>query len=154
VVFAAVHKAAISKEDPWVERVLDVQAQDLDTEADSGVLQGLRSNLFESSVSVSENLVTGADEAFACFSAPGEGLETVEIARRILELARGGEAFDDIAILLRNPDRYQPMIEDALRRANIPAYFQPRDNASGFWRPGFSCAARLRRGRLVSIAVR
>ena len=28
-----------------------------------------------------------------------------------------------MAILLRNPDRYQPVIEDALRRAKIPAYF-------------------------------
>jgi CRISPR/Cas system-associated exonuclease Cas4 (RecB family) len=31
--------------------------------------------------------------------------------------------FDQLAILLRNPDRYQPMIEDALRRADIPAWF-------------------------------
>ena len=28
-----------------------------------------------------------------------------------------------MAILLRNPERYQPVIEDALRRAAIPAYF-------------------------------
>ncbi len=28
-----------------------------------------------------------------------------------------------MAILLRSPDRYQPVIEDALRRAKIPAYF-------------------------------
>ena len=31
--------------------------------------------------------------------------------------------FDQIAILLRSPDRYQPVVEDALRRARIPAYF-------------------------------
>ncbi len=63
------------------------------------------------------------DGRFEFFSAPGEGLEAVEIARRIIRLARKGTAFDQVAILLRNPDRYQPMIEDALRRARIPAWF-------------------------------
>ena len=63
------------------------------------------------------------DGRFEFFSAPGEGLEAVEIARRIIRLAREGIAFDQVAILLRNPDRYQPMIEDALRRARIPAWF-------------------------------
>jgi ATP-dependent helicase/nuclease subunit B len=63
------------------------------------------------------------DGRFEFFSAPGEGLEAVEIARRIIRLAREGVAFDQVAILLRNPDRYQPMIEDALRRARIPAWF-------------------------------
>ncbi|HEY6344738.1 MAG TPA: PD-(D/E)XK nuclease family protein [Bryobacteraceae bacterium] len=60
---------------------------------------------------------------FEMFSAPGEGLEAVEIARRILRLATEGVKFDEIAILLRHPERYQPMIEDALRRARIPAWF-------------------------------
>lgn len=63
------------------------------------------------------------DDGFELFSAPGEGLEAVEIARRILRLAREGVKFDEIAILLRNPERYQPVIEDALRRAQIPEYF-------------------------------
>ena len=62
-------------------------------------------------------------DSFEIFSAPGEGLEAVEIARRVVRLARNGTRFDEIAILLRNPERYQPMIEDALRRARIPAYF-------------------------------
>jgi hypothetical protein len=60
---------------------------------------------------------------FEMFSAPGEGLEAVEIARRILRMAGDGINFDGIAILLRNPERYQPMIEDALRRASIPVWF-------------------------------
>lgn len=63
------------------------------------------------------------DESVAMFSAPGESLEAVEIARRIRALAASGAPFDDSAILLRQPDRYQPMIEEALRRADIPAYF-------------------------------
>lgn len=63
------------------------------------------------------------DGAFELFSAPGEGLEAVEIARRILRLSREGMKFDEMAILLRDPDRYQPVVDDALRRAQIPAYF-------------------------------
>ncbi len=77
---------------------------------------------------------TKNDHCFEFFSAPGEGLEAVEIARRIIRLARKGKSFDQVAILLRNPDRYQPMIEDALRRAQIPAWFSrgtARPHASG-----------------------
>ena len=57
------------------------------------------------------------------FSAPGEALECVEIARRIRALADSGTPFDHVAILLRDPTRYQPLVEDALRRAGIPEYF-------------------------------
>jgi ATP-dependent helicase/nuclease subunit B len=66
---------------------------------------------------------TTQDDSLACFSAPGEGLECAEIARRILRAARSGVAFDRIAILLRHPDAYQPLVQAALRRAGIPAYF-------------------------------
>ena len=57
------------------------------------------------------------------FSAPGESLECVEIARRIRALADQGTPFDRIAILLRNVEQYQPLLEEALRRAAIPGYF-------------------------------
>ncbi|HSR68977.1 MAG TPA: PD-(D/E)XK nuclease family protein [Acidobacteriota bacterium] len=57
------------------------------------------------------------------FSAPGEGRECVEIARRILSAVEQGVAFDQIAVLLRHPGDYLPLVEDALRRAGIPAYF-------------------------------
>ncbi len=60
------------------------------------------------------------DESLDLFSAPGESLEAVEIARRI---TRMGIPFDRIAILLRHPERYQPLVEESLRRASIPAYF-------------------------------
>lgn len=63
------------------------------------------------------------DGTVAFFSAPGEALECVEIARRIHQFARDGVPFDDVAVLLRNAERYQPLIEEALRRAGIPAYF-------------------------------
>lgn len=60
------------------------------------------------------------DNSVDLFSAPGESLECVEIARRIAHL---GIPFDRVAILLRHPDRYQPLVEEALRRAKVPAYF-------------------------------
>jgi CRISPR/Cas system-associated exonuclease Cas4 (RecB family) len=63
------------------------------------------------------------DTSFELFAAPGEALEAVEIARRIRKLAGEGVRFDDVAVLLRTPERYQPFIEEALRRADVPAYF-------------------------------
>lgn len=57
------------------------------------------------------------------FSAPGEGRECVEIARFILAEASGGVPFDEIAILLRAPQRYHGLLEHALARAGIPAWF-------------------------------
>ncbi|HEY0873474.1 MAG TPA: hypothetical protein VGD94_08380 [Vicinamibacterales bacterium] len=57
------------------------------------------------------------------FSAPGEGRECVEIARRILAEVRDGIRFDEIAVLLRAPQRYVGLLEHAFRRAGIEAYF-------------------------------
>jgi ATP-dependent helicase/nuclease subunit B len=57
------------------------------------------------------------------FSAPGEGRECVEIARRILEEVRNGVRFDEIAVLLRAPQRYVGLLEHAFRRAGIEPYF-------------------------------
>jgi hypothetical protein len=63
----------------------------------------------------------GGDVRF--FSAPGEGREAVEIARRILDEARAGTPFDEMAVLLRAPEVYGSLLEVALRRAGIPAWF-------------------------------
>jgi ATP-dependent helicase/nuclease subunit B len=79
-------------------------------------LEKLRANLF----AAQPPRPSEYDDTVDLFSAPGESLEGVEIARRI---ARLGVPFDRVAILLRQPERYQPMIEEALRRAGIPAYF-------------------------------
>ena len=57
------------------------------------------------------------------FSAPGEGRECVEIARRILEEARAGVAFDEIAVFVRSPQRYASLLEHAFKRAGIPPWF-------------------------------
>jgi RecB family exonuclease len=59
----------------------------------------------------------------ALFSAPGEGREAVEIARRILEEATAGVAFDRMAVLLRAPEVYGALLRVALERAGVPAYF-------------------------------
>jgi CRISPR/Cas system-associated exonuclease Cas4 (RecB family) len=102
-----------------MEEILGVPAEDLDGSEPESSLEHLRRYLF----SVSPPAYSSEDRAFDIFSAPGEALEAVEIARRILRFAEAGEPFDRMAILLRSPDRYQPVIEDALRRAGIPAYF-------------------------------
>ena len=57
------------------------------------------------------------------FSAPGEGRECVEIARRILKEADRGVRFDEIAIVIRPAQHYVGLLEHALTRAGIPAYF-------------------------------
>ena len=75
------------------------------------------------------------------FSAPGEGRECVEIARRILDEVRRGIRFDEIAVFVRSPQRYVGLLEHAFRRVRstegpapdnpevpanrgIPAYFE------------------------------
>jgi ATP-dependent helicase/nuclease subunit B len=57
------------------------------------------------------------------FSAPGEGRECVEIARRILDEVRGGVRFDEIAVFLRSPREYLGLVENAFERAGISAWF-------------------------------
>ena len=63
------------------------------------------------------------DGALSVFSAPGEGRESVEIARRILQEARRGVRFDEMAILVRSPQSYFGLLEHALTRAGVPAWF-------------------------------
>ena len=82
-------------------------------------LDRIRESLFNPSLSPPAEPDTTLDY----FSAAGESLECIEIARRIQKSAADAVPFDRIAILLRSPQRYQPLIEEALRRAGIPAYF-------------------------------
>lgn len=63
------------------------------------------------------------DPSLQLFSAPGEGREAVEIARRIIAAARDGTPFDRMAIFLRTPETYAALLDAALRRAAIPAWF-------------------------------
>jgi ATP-dependent helicase/nuclease subunit B len=74
------------------------------------------------------------DKHVEFFSAPGEGRECVEIARRIQDAARSGTRFDQVAIALRSQQTYAPLLEAALERAGIPVYFARgtrRPDASG-----------------------
>jgi len=63
-------------------------------------------------------------------SAPGESRECLELARRVRAEAARGVRFDAMAILLRAPATYRAHLEEALRRAGIPAHF-----AAGSRRP-------------------
>lgn len=58
------------------------------------------------------------------FSAPGEGRECVEIARRIVAEVRAGVRFDEIAVFLRVPRDYLGLLENAFERAGIEAWFE------------------------------
>jgi CRISPR/Cas system-associated exonuclease Cas4 (RecB family) len=89
-----------------------------DVPGDSGLLR-LRSCLFSAQAPSPGK----ADDEVCFFSAPGEGRECLEVARRILEESRRGVRFDQMGILLRAPSGYAALLETALTRAGIPAYF-------------------------------
>jgi CRISPR/Cas system-associated exonuclease Cas4 (RecB family) len=89
-------------------------------ESGDGDLSSLRRYLFETDVEPPRRT---ADGSLELFSAPGEGRECVEIARRILTEARRGVRFDEIAIFVRSPQSYFGLLEHALRRAGVPAWF-------------------------------
>ena len=90
------------------------------TPGDAGDLDCLRRYLFSRDAPPVHRTLDGSLEFF---SAPGEGREAVEIARRILREARAGVRFDEMAVLVRSPHNYVGLIEHALRRANVPAWF-------------------------------
>lgn len=64
-----------------------------------------------------------ADDSVRVLSAPGEGRESVEIARQLLALAREGVPFDRMAVALRSPQEYVARLEEAFGRAGVAAYF-------------------------------
>ncbi len=82
-------------------------------------LARLQSYLFSEEAPSAE----GADDQVRFFSAPGEGRECIEIARFILDEARRGIPFDAIAVYLRAPEIYSPLLETAFRRGGIPGFF-------------------------------
>ena len=108
-----------------IERAPAVFDARLEAQADgagiqpANTLDRIRESLFAETVSPDGE----PDASLDYFSAAGESLECVEMARRIRKSAAAGVAFDRMAILLRSPERYQPLVEEALRRAGIPAYF-------------------------------
>lgn len=103
-----------------IERVRTLGA-DIDVLAPEGAsdLTALRRYLFATK-QPPEREPTGEAQLF---SAPGESRECVEIARRILEEARRGVRFDEMAVFVRSPRDYVGLVEDAFERAGIPAWF-------------------------------
>lgn len=64
------------------------------------------------------------DGSLLVLSAPGKSRESVEIARKVRELAADGIPFDRMAVLLRTPGEYRAHLEEALDRADVPAYWE------------------------------
>ena len=109
-----------------LERILGVKASRVEeagkpllADSEPNSLDRLRRYVFSTEAPPPREL----DDSVDFFSAPGEGLECVEVARRIRQAAERGTSFDQVAILLRHPNDYLPLVEDALRRAHIPGYF-------------------------------
>lgn len=110
--------ATITGNEQSLAPIVHVKPEDLDRAPGGSTLERVRTWLFSQ-----EQPPTAPPDPGLLFSAPGESLECVEIARRIRELADHGTPFDHVAILLRNVEQYQPLVEEALRRAAVPAYF-------------------------------
>ncbi|WP_092298102.1 PD-(D/E)XK nuclease family protein [Bradyrhizobium sp. Ghvi] len=101
---------------------LGFKTHDLDLTAGepNDALARLQRHLFNENDKPPE--IEGGDE-IEIFSAPGEGRECVEIARRILLLARDGLPFDRMAVLLRSADLYRSHLAEAFSRSAIPVHF-------------------------------
>ena len=82
-------------------------------------LASLKAHLFEPPTPPAAPL----DESVRLHSWPGEARECVEIARAVQAEAGRGVPFDRMAVLLRSPGEYRPHLEEAFRRAAIPAFF-------------------------------
>src|SRR5271163_224309 len=105
-----------------LEDALGVRATSQSPTADEATapsLERLQTHLFADTAPPER----AVDETVTVISAPGEMHECVEIARRIACEARRGVPFDRIAVLLHDPVRYAPYLQEALGRADIPAYF-------------------------------
>ena len=90
----------------------------------------------------------GTDDSVSLFSAPGEGREAVEIARRVMAEAARGVPFDDMAILLRAPQTYLSVLEHALDRAGI-RHLKPSIDTLGLFARSLVDLA-LMRGSLIA----
>lgn len=113
-----------------LESALGVQASPLKEPGSRRTLDRIRLYVFSPDTPPPQP----ADNTLTFFSATDQGRECIEIARYILEAANHGTRFDDIAILLRDPQMYQPLVEEALSRAGIPGFYTQtsrRPNPSG-----------------------
>jgi ATP-dependent helicase/nuclease subunit B len=102
-----------------LERALGVVVTAAPVDKPANALACLQTHLFADSAPAECEL----DETVAMLSAPGEMQECVEIARRVQAEARRGIRFDQIAVLLHDPERYQPYLQEAFARGGIPAHY-------------------------------
>ena len=114
-----------------LETALGASPESLDGEEVTTMLARLRSSVF----ALQTPNPQGSDASLVFFSSTDEGRECVEIARYIMAACQDEQVrFDEVAVLLRNPETYQPLIEDALRRSGIPGFYtrgSVRPNPSG-----------------------
>lgn len=101
-----------------IARALDGAVETVPEPARSGLAR-LRGALFAPDVSPTDDPAANVE----FFSAPGEGREAVEIARRVLNEARAGARFDEMAVLVRAPNQYLGLLEHAFGRAGVAAWF-------------------------------
>ncbi len=105
-------------------RLEDIDAAPNDAASIDGAapndLACLRRFLFSAAAPAAQRLLDGSVELF---SAPGEGRECVEVARRLVAHAKAGIGFDEMAILVRAPQSYAGLLDAALARAGVPAWF-------------------------------
>jgi hypothetical protein len=99
-------------------RVFGVEPVVLEQKGDADLV-ALRRHLFASSRPPTRD----RQGDVTMFSAPGEGRESVEIVRRILDESRRGVPFDEMAVLLRSSRNYLGLLEHAFARAGVPAWF-------------------------------
>ena len=99
-------------------RALGVQPAQLDESCDTSLAR-VQQRLFVEGTAPPAPL----GEDVLLLSAPGESRECVEIARLVRKEAERGVPFDRMAVLLRAPGQYRPLLEEAFARAGVPAHF-------------------------------
>ena len=86
-------------------------------------LARVRTRLFEPIAAPETEDAGPAGDEVSFFSAPGESRECVEIARLVQREAAKGVPLDRMAVVLRSPQVYSGLLETALRRAGVEAWF-------------------------------
>ena len=86
-------------------------------------LARVRTRLFEPIAQPDPETIEPEGDDVSLFSAPGEARECVEIARLVQREAAAGVPLDRMAVLLRAPQVYSALLETALRRAGVEAWF-------------------------------
>lgn len=65
------------------------------------------------------------DGAIEFVSAPGEAAEVRGLARRLLQAAEAGLAFEDMGVILPRPEEYAPLVSDLFTRVGLPFRLHP-----------------------------